>query len=80
MEKLQVNLNKRYVNAKKVVEVTGEYSYRNFTVFDIINQICKIQLTKTPPFLVAEAEAVENAGIDTIKIRYIPERPEIAKS
>ena len=70
--------NKRS-NLKKVVSVTGEYSYRNFTVFDIINQKGKKQLTKTLPFLLEEAEAAEKAGIDTINIRYNPERPETAK-
>ena len=67
-----MNINKQYVNTKIVESVTGEYSYRNFSVLDIIN--------KTPQFLVTEAEAVENAGIDAIKIRYIPERSEIEKS
>ena len=34
---------------KKVVSVTGEYSYRNYTVYDIINLKGKLQLTKTLP-------------------------------
>ena len=64
---------------KKVVLVTGEYAQRNYTVFDIIGLKGKRQLTKTLPFLVEEAEAAEQAGIDTMNIRYNPERPEIAK-
>ena len=43
---------------KKVVLVTGEYAQRNYTVFDIIGLKGKRQLTKTLPFLVEEAEAV----------------------
>ena len=64
---------------KKVVLVTGEYAQRNYTVFDIIGLKGKRQLTKTLPFLIEEAEAAEQAGIDTMNIRYNPERPEIAK-
>ena len=71
---------KKYFDLKKVVSVTGEYTYRNFTVFDIINLKGEKQLTKTLPFLVEEAEAAEKAGIDTMNIRYTPERPEIAKN
>ena len=71
---------KKHFDLKKVVSVTGEYSYRNFTVFDIINLKGEKQLTKILPFLVEEAEAAEKAGIDTMNIRYIPERPEIAKN
>lgn len=64
---------------KKVVSITGAYSCRNFTVFDIIGLKGTKQLTKTLPFLIEEAEAAEQAGIDTMNIRYNPERPEIAK-
>ena len=64
---------------KKVVSVTGEYSYRNYTVYDIINLKGKLQLTKTLPFLPEEAEAAEKAGIDTINIRHFPDRPEISR-
>ena len=70
---------KKHFDLKKVVSVTGEYTYRNFTVFDIINLKGEKQLTKTLPFLVEEAEAAEKSGIDTMNIRYTPERPEIAK-
>ena len=71
---------KKHFDLKKVVSVTGEYTYRNFTVFDIINLKGEKQLTKTLPFLVEEAEAAEKSGIDTMNIRYTPERPEIAKN
>ena len=64
---------------KKVVSVTGEYSYRNYTVYDIINLKGKLQLTKTLPFLPEEAEAAEKAGIDTMNIRHFPDRPEISR-
>ena len=48
---------------------------RNYTVFDIIGLV-KTTYKKTLPFLIEEAEAAEQAEIDTI---YNPERPEIAK-
>ena len=63
---------------KRVVKVTGEYARRNYTVFDIINLKGVKQLTKTIPFLEEEAKAAEEAGIDTLNIRYDPDRPEIS--
>jgi len=63
---------------KRVVKVTGEYAHRNYTVFDIINLKGVKQLTKTIPFLEEEAKAAEEAGIDTLNIRYDPDRPEIS--
>ena len=63
---------------KRVVKVNGEYAHRNYTVFDIINLKGVKQLTKTIPFLEEEAKAAEEAGIDTLNIRYDPDRPEIS--
>ena len=63
---------------KRVVKVNGEYAHRNYTVFDIINLKGVKQLTKTIPFLEEEAKAAEEAGIDTLNIRYDPNRPEIS--
>ena len=65
-------------NQKRIVKVNGEYAQRNFTVFDIINLKGVKQLTKTIPFLEEEAKAAEEAGIDTLNIRYDPDRPEIS--
>ena len=65
-------------NQKRSVKVNGEYAQRNFTVFDIINLKGVKQLTKTIPFLEEEAKAAEEAGIDTLNIRYDPDRPEIS--
>ena len=63
---------------KTVVSINGEYSKRNFTVFDIQSLKGSRQLTKTLPFLPEEAAAAEEASIETLNVRYNPERPELA--
>ena len=63
---------------KTVVSINGEYSKRNFTVFDIQSLKGQRQLTKTLPFSPEEAAAAEEAGIETLNVRYNPERPELA--
>ena len=63
---------------KTVVSINGEYGKRNLTVFDIQNLKGQRQLTKTLPFSPEEAAAAEEAGIETLNVRYNPERPELA--
>ncbi len=63
---------------KTVVSINGEYSKRNLTVFDIQSLKGQRQLTKTLPFSPEEAAAAEEAGIETLNVRYNPERPELA--
>jgi len=65
---------------KTVVSINGEYSTRNYTVFDLQNLKGKKQLSKTLPFTSEEALAAEAAGIDALNVRYNPERPELAVS
>ena len=65
-------------DSKTVVSINGEYSKRNFTVFDIQGLKGQRQLTKTLPFSPEEAAAAEEAGIETLNVRYNPERPELA--
>ena len=65
---------------KTVVSINGEYSTRNFTVFDLQCLKGKRQLSKTLPFTPEEASAAEIAGIDALNVRYNPKRPELAVS
>ena len=70
----EVNLkmkNKQF-SFKKMVSVTGEYSYRNFTVFDIIKSKDRRKLTKTLQILAEEAKAAEKSGTVAMHIRYLP--------
>tara|TARA_B100000886_G_scaffold330664_1_gene281319 strand:+ start:275 stop:1126 length:852 start_codon:yes stop_codon:yes gene_type:complete len=65
-------------NFKKVVLMTGEYSYRNYTVKDIINLKGKKILSQTLPFSPEEAEAAQEAGIDLINTRFDYSKPDLA--
>ena len=65
---------------KTVVSINGEYSTRNFTVFDLQCLKGKRQLSKTLPFTPEEASAAEIAGIDALNVRYNPKRTELAVS
>ena len=55
---------------KKVVSMTGEYAFRNYTVKDIKDLKGVRQLTKTLPFLPDEAKAAEISEIDMMNTRY----------
>ena len=63
---------------KKVVSMTGEYVFRNYTVKDIQNLKGINQLTQTLPFTPQESGAAEIAGIDMINTRYDFFNPENA--
>ena len=55
---------------KKIVSMTGEYNYRNYTVKDIIDIKGTKTLSQTLPFSPKEAEAAQEAGIDLINTRF----------
>ena len=63
---------------KKIVLMTGEYQYRNYTVKDIIDLKGKKTLSQTLPFYPNEAEAAQEAGIDLMNSRFNYSNPELA--
>lgn len=63
---------------KRVMTLGGAYGTRNFTVKDLRDQKGKRVLTETLPFSVEEAIAAEEAGIDTMKVRFDPSNPDSA--
>ena len=63
---------------KKIVSMTGEYNYRNYTVKDIIDIKGKKTLSQTLPFSPKEAEAAQEAGIDLMNTRFDYFNPELA--
>ena len=65
---------------KRVTAMTGAYVLRNYTVKDIRDLKGKTQLTQTLAFTPDEAAAAEDAGIDTMKVRFDPDAPEQAKA
>jgi 3-methyl-2-oxobutanoate hydroxymethyltransferase len=56
----------------------GAYGTRNYTVKGLRDQKGKRVLVETLPFSVDEAIAAEEAGIDTMKVRFDPSAPESA--
>lgn len=56
----------------------GAYVTRNYTVRHLRDIKGKRVLTETLPFTVDEARAAEEAGIDTMKVRFDPTQPESA--
>lgn len=63
---------------KRVMTLGGAYGTRNYTVADLRAVKGKRVLTETAPFAAEEAAAAEEAGIDTIKVRYDPSSPDLA--
>jgi 3-methyl-2-oxobutanoate hydroxymethyltransferase len=63
---------------KRIATMTGAYALRNYTVKDIRDLKGIGQLTETMPFRVSEARAAEEAGIDTLNVRFNPDAPEHA--
>ncbi len=63
---------------KRVMSLGGAYGTRNYTVKDLRDVKGRRVLTETLPFTVEEAAAAEAAGIDTMKVRFDPKRPELA--
>jgi 3-methyl-2-oxobutanoate hydroxymethyltransferase len=56
----------------------GAYGTRNYTVKDLRDQKGVRVLVETLPFSPEEAAAAEEAGIDTMKVRFDPAQPEPA--
>ena len=63
---------------KRVMTVGGAYGLRNYTIKDLRDLKGKRVLCETVPFSVEEAAAAEEAGIDTMKVRFDPKHPELA--
>ena len=62
----------------RVMTLGGAYGTRNYTVKGLRDQKGKRVLVETLPFSVEEAIAAEEAGIDTMKVRFDPKAPELA--
>ena len=60
---------------KRVMTGGGAYGLRNYTVKDLRDLKGKRVLTETLPFSPEEAAAAEEAGIDTMKVRFDPRQP-----
>mgnify|MGYP003966153791 FL=1 len=63
---------------KRIMTVGGVYGTRNYTVKDLRDQKGNNILTETVPFSIEEAAAAEEAGIDTMKVRFDPKNPDLA--
>ena len=63
---------------KRIMTRGGAYGTRNYTVKDLRDQKGKRVLVETLAFTPEEAAAAEEAGIDTMKVRFDPKRPEPA--
>ena len=63
---------------KRVMTLGGAYGTRNYTVRDLREHKGHRVLTETLPFSVAEAMAAEEAGFDTLKVRFDPGNPDSA--
>ena len=68
-------LKKRF---KKSHDCGWCYGTRNYTVKDLRDQKGKKVMVETVPFSIEEAAAAEEAGIDTMKVRFDPNNPELA--
>ncbi|MEM7543179.1 MAG: 3-methyl-2-oxobutanoate hydroxymethyltransferase [Pseudomonadota bacterium] len=59
----------------RVMTLSGAYGTRNYTVKGLRDQKGKRVLVETLPFSAEEAAAAEEAGIDTLKVRFDPKEP-----
>ena len=59
----------------RIMTLGGAYGTRNYTVKDLRDQKGKRVLVETLPFSPEEAAAAEEAGIDTMKVRFDPKQP-----
>ena len=57
---------------KRIMTIGGAYGTRNYTVKSLRDQKGKRVLVETLPFSPEEAAAAEEAGIDTMKVRFDP--------
>ena len=60
---------------KRVMTLGGHYGMRNYTVKDLRDQKGKRVLVETLCFSAEEAAAAQEAGIDTMKVRFDPKAP-----
>lgn len=58
----------------------GEYGTRNYTIKHLQSLKGKTVLTETMPFTISEAVAAQEAGIDTLKVKFDPKNPATAIS
>ena len=63
---------------RRVMTLGGAYGTRNYTVKNLRDCKGKRVLVETLPFSPEEAAAAEEAGIDTMKVRFDPGRPDLA--
>ncbi|MGB7183653.1 MAG: 3-methyl-2-oxobutanoate hydroxymethyltransferase [Burkholderiaceae bacterium] len=63
---------------RRIMTLGGAYGTRNYTVKDLRDQKGKRTLVETLVFSADEAIAAEQAGIDTMKVRFDPNHPELA--
>lgn len=59
----------------RIMTLGGAYGTRNYTVKGLRDQKGKRVLCETLPFSPEEAAAAEEAGIDTMKVRFDPKQP-----
>lgn len=64
----------------RIMTLGGAYGTRNYTVKDLRDAKGKRVLCETLPFSVEEAAAAEEAGIDTMKVRFDPKNPDSARA
>jgi len=62
----------------RIMTLGGAYGIRNYTVKGLRDQKGKRVLCETLPFSIEEAVAAEEAGIDTMKVRFDPKNPDSA--
>ncbi len=62
----------------RVMTLGGAYGTRNYTVKGLRDQKGQRVLVETLPFSPEEAAAAEEAGIDTLKVRFDPAQPDSA--
>lgn len=59
----------------RTMTLGGAYATRNYTVKHLQDLKGKTVLTETMPFTTSEAMAAEEAGIDTLKVKFDPSNP-----
>ena len=59
----------------RIMTLGGEYGTRNYTIKHLQSLKGKMILTETMPFTISEAAAAEEAGIDTLKVKFDPKSP-----
>ena len=63
---------------KRIATMAGVYGLRNYTVRDIRELKGRRTLVETLAFTPEDAAAAEEAGIDTLKVRFDPKRMDLA--